>query len=46
MLYEVITVLPGQLAGICTINSSTSCYAPGANAACAASRNPFSYNFV
>jgi len=34
-------VLPGQLAGICTINSSTSCYAPGANAACAASRNPF-----
>src|SRR5262245_32058913 len=34
-------VLPGQLTGICTINSSTSCYAPGANAACAALRNPF-----
>ena len=35
-------VLAGQIAGICRVNSSTPCFAPGANALCTGSRNPYS----
>jgi cysteine-rich repeat protein len=37
-------VLPGQIPGLCTVNASTPCFAPGSNAnsLCVGNRNPYS----